>query len=197
MPSLKDVSYENKLKGTGATWALLFVDLNSDGGDDLLIGADFGMSALYKNLQNGKFILYTEQSGIDIPATAMGFDAADFDGDLDLDYCQTNFGPNFIFEQTGDLTFENIGLQNGMEFGVAAKSVSWDCNFLDVDLDGDLDLWFSSGNINLSRHTRQMQFISTMEQGNSHKRPVVTRNYFHLLAKQWVPFGLILTKMAT
>ena len=78
----------------------------------------------------------------------MGFDAADFDGDLDLDYCQTNYGPNFLFEQTGDLVFENLGPQNGMELGVAAKTVSWDCNFLDVDLDEDLDLWFGSGNIN-------------------------------------------------
>ncbi len=148
LPSLKDIPYEDKLKGTGATWASLFVDLNSDGGDDLLIGADFGISGLYKNLQNGKFILHTEQSGIDISGTAMGFDAADFDGDLDLDYCQTNFGPNYIFEQIGDLAFEKAGPQNGMDFGVAGQTVSWDCNFLDVDLDGDLDLWFGSGNIN-------------------------------------------------
>ena len=148
LPKLSDLPYQDKLKGTGATWTSLFVDLNSDGGDDLLIGADFGISGLYKNLQNGKFILHTEQSGIDITATAMGFDAADFDGDLDLDYCQTNYGPNFLFEQTGDLVFENVGPENGMELGVAAKTVSWDCNFLDVDLDGDLDLWFGSGNIN-------------------------------------------------
>ena len=78
----------------------------------------------------------------------MGLDAADFDGDLDLDYCQSNFGPNFLFEQKGDLIFENIGGIRGMNNGVASRSVTWDCNFIDIDLDGDLDLWFGSGNIN-------------------------------------------------
>ncbi len=148
LPNLIDVDSEDQLRGTGITWASLFVDLNSDGGDDLLIGSDFGISSLHKNLQNGKFTIFTKESGIDESGTAMGFDAADIDGDLDLDYCQTNFGPNFLFEQTGDLTFENVGRENGMTIGIASKSVSWDCNFIDIDLDGDLDLWFGSGNIN-------------------------------------------------
>ena len=148
LPNLEDVDYGDKLKGTGATWALLFVDMNSDGGDDLLIGSDFGISPMYKNMQNGEFLLYTQQSRVDIPGTAMGFDAADMDGDLDLDYCQSNFGPNYLFQQNGDLEFDNVGLENGMSTGYASQSVTWDCNFIDVDLDGDLDLWFGSGNIN-------------------------------------------------
>ena len=148
LPNLQDVDYDDKMKGTGVTWASLFVDLNSDGGDDLLIGSDFGISPLYKNMQNGQFLVYTEQSRIDIPGTAMGFDAADIDGDLDLDYCQSNFGPNYLFQQNGNLEFDNVGLENGMNSGYASQSVTWDCNFIDVDLDGDLDLWFASGNIN-------------------------------------------------
>ena len=143
-----EITMEERLIGSGVTWSALFVDLNSDGGDDLLIGSDFGISPLYENTQDGKFLLHTEQSDIDIQGTAMGFDAADFDGDLDLDYCQSNFGPNYLFEQTGDLVFESVGSDNGMNIGVASQSVTWDCNFIDIDLDGDLDLWFGSGNLN-------------------------------------------------
>ena len=148
LPNANEIPYEEQLRGSGLTWGALFVDLNSDGGDDLLIATDMGISPLYKNNQNGGFLLHTKPSGIDIRGTAMGLDAADFDGDLDLDYCQSNYGPNFLFEQTGDLVFESVGRDNGMNKGVASRSVTWDCNFIDIDLDGDLDLWFGSGNIN-------------------------------------------------
>ena len=148
LPNIYNISTTEKLMGTGVTWAGLFTDLNSDGGDDLLVGSDFGISPIYRNMQNGQFSLSTDVSGVAVLGTAMGFDAADMDGDLDLDYCQSNFGPNFLFEQQGDLFFQEVGIRKGMFSGYASQSVTWDCNFHDIDLDGDLDLWFGSGNIN-------------------------------------------------
>ena len=86
-----DVPYELLIKGTGSTWAGLMVDFNADGGDELIIASDFGILPLYLNNLDGTFTLFTEQSGVDISGTAMGIDAADYDADGDLDYCQSNW----------------------------------------------------------------------------------------------------------
>lgn len=137
------------LGGTGVSWTALMVDLNGDGWDDLRLASDFGYSPLYINNQDGTFTLFDNRdSDIIMPGTAMGLDAGDYDGDMDLDICQSNFGPNYLFENNGDFIFEEMGEEIGLTIGYSGVSVTWDCNFIDVDLDGDLDLWFGAGNIN-------------------------------------------------
>ncbi len=148
IPNLRTLPKEIKDAGTGLSWAAVMVDFNNDSFDDILIATDFGISPLYQNNQNGTFSLVTENAGIDIVGTGMGIDVADIDGDLDLDYCQSNYGPNYLFEQVSEMRFDQVGGLNGLSDGVSSRSVTWDCNFIDVDLDGDLDLWFAGGVIN-------------------------------------------------
>jgi hypothetical protein len=135
-------------QGTSISWASIFVDLNDDGFEDLFIATDFGRSAFYKNLGDGTFVLNTFESNLDEFGTGMGLDAGDIDGDGDLDICQTNFGPNYIYKQLENNTYIESSQSSGLNLGQSAQSVSWDCNIIDIDLDGDLDLWFASGNIN-------------------------------------------------
>ena len=179
-----DVPYELLVKGTGSTWAGLMVDFNADGGDDLIIASDFGISPLYLNNLDGTFTLFTEQSGVDISGTAMGIDAADYDADGDLDYCQSNFGPNYLFEQVSDMQFQEVGLANGLNDGLASQSVTWDCNFIDVDLDGDLDLWFASGNINpYTTYSPNTIYINDGEGNFRQSYSTEESNLFHPIGK--------------
>ncbi len=137
--------FENN--GTGVSWAGLFIDLDDDNWEDILIGTDFGISPLYKNSGNGTFVEYTEEADLLIPGTAMGLDAADVDGDGDVDICQSNFGPNYLFIQNANMRFSEVSYSSGLNTGFSSRSITWDCNFVDIDLDGDLDLWFASGSI--------------------------------------------------
>ena len=145
-PTLSDQKNLEK-NGTGVSWAGLFIDLGDDGWEDIFIGTDFGISPIYKNMGDGTFMSYTEESNLMIHGTAMGLDAGDVDGDGDIDICQSNFGPNYLFKQTSEMRFEESSYSSGLNFGTSSKSVTWDCNFVDIDLDGDLDLWFGSGSI--------------------------------------------------
>ena len=135
-------------QGTSISWSSLFIDLDDDGLEDLFVATDFGRSSFYKNLGDGTFVLNTFEKNLDDFGTAMGLDAGDVDGDGDLDICQTNFGPNYIYKQLEDNTFVQSSIESGLNLGKSAESVSWDCSIVDIDLDGDLDMWFGSGNIN-------------------------------------------------
>ena len=135
-------------QGTSISWSSIFIDLDDDGFEDLFVATDFGRSAFYKNQGDGTFILNSFESNLDDFGTAMGLDAGDVDGDGDLDICQTNFGPNYIYKQLENNTYIESSVESGLNLGKSAQSISWDCSIIDIDLDGDLDIWFGSGNLN-------------------------------------------------
>jgi len=132
--------------GSGMSWAAVWFDADGDGWEDLYIASDFGTSPLYRNNQDGSFEIVTAESGLNKQGTGMGAHAADIDNDGDLDLCQSNFGPNFLWNNMGDGTFSEDSEILGLHTNTL---VNWDCHFFDFDLDGDLDLWFGVGRINL------------------------------------------------
>ena len=77
----------------------------------------------------------------------MGAHAADIDLDGDLDVCQSNFGDNFLWNNQGNSFIEQSSM--GIYGEQSNILVNWDCHFFDYDLDGDMDLWFGVGRINL------------------------------------------------
>ena len=74
---------------------------------------------------------------MDLAAWGSGVCAGDFDGDGRLDLYVTNWGPNALFRNRGDGTFEDVAARAG----VAAGGWSTGCTFFDADGDGDLDLY--------------------------------------------------------
>jgi len=90
---------------------------------------------LYRNRESGEFEDVTERSGIRACGLGMGAFWVDLDGDGDLDLYLTNVGPNQLFVNRGDGTFEEArgtGLEDPL-FSIGAA-------FLDFDADGDVDV---------------------------------------------------------
>jgi hypothetical protein len=65
---------------------------------------------------------------------------ADYDNDGWVDILLTNFGPNVLYRNRGDGTFENVAARAGIE------SPGWNTGaaFLDAEGDGDLDLYMAA-----------------------------------------------------
>ncbi len=130
---------------------LALFDYDNDGDVDIyflsggaLKGAKFKdppRNALYRNDGNWKFTEVTRGSGLGDSGHALGVAVGDYDNDGNQDVYVTNFGPNVLFRNKGDGTFEDVtkkaGVVNGHKVGAGA-------NFLDADKDGDLDLFVSS-----------------------------------------------------
>ena len=133
--------------GSGMSWAAVWFDANGDGWEDLYVASDFGISPLYQNNRDGTFELVTTEREMVRPGTGMGAHAADIDLDGDLDVCQSNFGDNFLWNNQGDTFVEQSSM--GIYGEQSNTLVNWDCHFFDYDLDGDMDLWFGVGRINL------------------------------------------------
>ncbi len=137
--------YSDSSAGSGMSWAALWFDADGDGWEDVFIASDFGISPLYHNNGDGTFSVVTTEAGMSITGTGMGLDAGDYDRDGDLDICQSNYGPNYLWQyQNG--TFVEVGDEAGLNID-AAYPVHWVCDFFDYDLDGDLDIFFSVGQI--------------------------------------------------
>ena len=90
---------------------------------------------LYRNLGGGKFTDVTEKAGIHACGLGIGAFWVDLDGDGKLDLYLTNVGPNVVYWNKGDGTFEegkNTGLEDPL-FSVGAA-------FFDYDGDGRVDV---------------------------------------------------------
>jgi len=98
-------------------------------------------NALYRNLGQWKFADVTERSGLGDTGYGLGITAGDYDNDGDQDVYLNNYGPNVLYRNNGDGTFtdatKTAGVDNGDRVGAGA------C-FLDMDGDGDLDLYVSN-----------------------------------------------------
>ena len=95
---------------------------------------------LYRNEGDWKFTDVTEKAGVGDNGYGLGVAVGDYDNDGDQDIYLNNYGPNVLYCNNGDGTFTDVtkqaGVDNGFQVGAGA------C-FLDMDKDGDLDLYVS------------------------------------------------------
>lgn len=124
-----------------------FVDLDGDRYPEILVAADFGTTAIFKNLRDGRFIDATVSLHPDKVHYGMGQAVGDFDGDLELDWYVTSiyfdapqdFIPNgnrlYLFRPDAG-KFQAVPPQNQVDNG----GWGWGTVAGDFDLDGDQDL---------------------------------------------------------
>jgi hypothetical protein len=98
-------------------------------------------NALYRNLGGWKFADVTEEAGVGDPGFGLGVAAADYDNDGDPDLYVNNYGPNVLCSNNGDGTFTDVTDQAGV---AAGENVGAGACFLDMDGDGDLDLYVAN-----------------------------------------------------
>jgi hypothetical protein len=98
-------------------------------------------NALYRNLGGLKFTDVTEEAGVGDTGHGLGVSVGDYDSDGDQDLFVNNFGPNVLYRNNGNGTFTDVTLSAGLGRN---DTVGAGANFLDMDSDGDLDLFVSN-----------------------------------------------------
>jgi hypothetical protein len=128
-------------------------DYDQDGWPDLLVANDTQPNKLYKNLRNGKFKDVAVEAGLAFSTegkarAGMGLDVADFENSGKFGIAITNFDNEMIglYRAVRPGTYDDISIAAGV--GLPSKnSLGFGCAFLDVDLDGSLDLAVANGHI--------------------------------------------------
>ncbi len=130
--------------GSGLAW----IDHDGDGDFDLYLvnfpdpddPADPAAASnrLYRNRGDGTFEDVTQAAGVGDPqGYGMGVSVCDFDADGHPDLYVTNRGPNRLFRNRGDGTFEDVARTAGVDDPAWSVGSAWG----DYDRDGHVDLY--------------------------------------------------------
>ncbi|MHB8955858.1 MAG: CRTAC1 family protein [Pirellulaceae bacterium] len=99
---------------------------------------DTPRNALYRNEGGWRFRDVTDAAGVGDTGFGLGVTIADYDQDGHPDIYISNFGPNVLYHNQGDGTFSDMTAIAGV---AAGNTVGGGVAFLDIDADGDLDLY--------------------------------------------------------
>jgi hypothetical protein len=134
-------------------FSVLLVDLNSDGLPEIHVANDATIDLLFENRGGMRFEDVSLESGAGYSASGveqsgMGSTAGDYDGDSDFDLYVTNFQRDYntFFRNEGDLFFQDVTVTAGLSLPTLDR-LAWGTHSLDVDFDGDLDLFVANGHI--------------------------------------------------
>ena len=129
--------------GDELTFCSAFFDFDNDGWPDLYNSQDrpWSNNSMFKNNGDGTFTDVSGSSGTGIGIDAMNVGVGDYNNDEQMDIYITN-GPNgnVFFKNNGNETFSDVADQTGTRM----HKSTWGGNFVDVDLDSDLDLYVSA-----------------------------------------------------
>jgi hypothetical protein len=138
---------------TSKSLGVTLIDYDLDGWPDILVANDTQANKLYVNQRNGTFKDFALHAGVafseDGKARAgMGIDAGDFDNSGVEGIAITNFDNEMIalYRPSKPGMYADIAMDAGIG-QVSRDSLGFGCSFLDINLDGRLDLIAVNGHI--------------------------------------------------
>ena len=134
-------------------FGVVATDYDDDGSVDLFVANDSNPNFLYRNRGDGRFDSVGLLAGVAVNDEAraqagMGADAGDYDGDGRMDFVLTAFAHdrNTIYRNVDGRQFEDRSGASGLA-AISFVRMGWGVAFVDVDLDGALDLVTANGHI--------------------------------------------------
>jgi enediyne biosynthesis protein E4 len=129
------------------------LDGDRDGWPDLFVANDTQPNKLYRNLRNGRFKEVALGAGLALSPegkarAGMGVDVGDFDGSGRPGLAITNFDNEMIglYRALAPDAYEDVATRAGIG-PPSRNTLGFGCAFVDVDLDGTLDLVVANGHI--------------------------------------------------
>lgn len=162
-----DILYRNQGDGTfvdiseaagiarhpGTGMGLVTCDYDRDGDMDIFVLNDVAQNFLFRNDGKGHFEEVAVISGTAFNVYgdelgSMGVDCGDFDGDGNIDFFMTSYQGEFpvLYRNLGNGLFEDVTALTGAGAG-AYPYVNWGTGMVDLDNDGDLDLFIANGHL--------------------------------------------------
>ena len=123
-------------------------------------------NALYRNDGKWGFVDVTEQAGVGDTGFGLGVTAGDYNNDGHPDLYVNNYGPNVLYRNNGDGSFS---MEPGAQDVAAGNKVGGGVSFLDMDSDGDLDLYVA----NYIKFSYDMRVTSTFRGIKAYPGPLV------------------------
>lgn len=148
----------NILQATGS--GACFLDVDADGRQDVYFVSGES-NRLYLGNGAGGFLDLTDTYGVGHAGFGMGCSAADYDGDGDTDLFLSNFGENVLYRNERDRSsFADVTESAGLSDRRWSVGSGW----LDVDRDGDLDL-FVGNYLDFSPHAPPIRSMASLHEG--------------------------------
>jgi enediyne biosynthesis protein E4 len=152
--TFEDVTAKSRIfDSTSKSLGVAMLDYDEDGWPDLLVANDTQPNKLYRNQRDGTFQEVGLSAGIALSEdgkarAGMGVDVGDFDGNGHAGLAITNFDNEMVglYRRVKSGQYQDVAVPAGV--GAPTRdTLGFGCLFLDVNLDGALDLLLANGHI--------------------------------------------------
>ncbi|HTS31005.1 MAG TPA: CRTAC1 family protein [Bryobacteraceae bacterium] len=139
------------LKAKGSyMMTVVAADFNNDGWPDIYVACDSTPSFLLRNNRDGTFTDIGLEAGVALnedgnEQAGMGVGIGDFNLDGNLDILKTHFSDDtsILYRNNGKEYFDDVSVVSGL--GVETRFVGWGAGIVDLDNDGNPDLFIVTG----------------------------------------------------
>jgi hypothetical protein len=137
---------------TGYGMTVVSADFDADGWPDIYVACDSTSSLLFINNHDGTFREEGLMRGVALnedgsEQAGMGVGVGDYNLNGNLDILKTHFADdtNILYRNDGKGNFEDVTVASGL--GVETRFVGWGAGIVDLDNDGQPDLFLVTGSV--------------------------------------------------